>query len=206
MNNHATIQIDNLGYGAKGFGIQHLLIANLHNFIGGSYIAFVGNLDWLRLRVGSLQYAFYLWVVVGIVLNSFILFYQMIEFIHARLKRETFEQFPRVFIFELILYFAIIMQVYFYADHNISRDIQIQGKYLMAAFIPMLILALSFYSKASNYLLGRFDQFSLPQVAKIAIVCVLMLTPVLVHMDALVDHVIPFYWPQMNIPAPLSWL
>ena len=206
MNNHATISIENLGYGAYGYGIKQLLLVNFHNFIGGSYIAFVGNLDWLRLQVGSLQYGFYLWVVVGIVLNSFILLYQMIEFVVARIKRETFEQFPRVFIFELILYCAIALQVYFYVDHNISRDIQIQGKYLMTTFIPMLILGLSFYGKVIDYLVERFQQFKLPQATKISIVCVLMVAPILVHLNALVDHVIPFYWPQVNIPTPLSWL
>ena len=199
MNNHATIPVTNIGYDASNIGIKQLLIVNYHNFIGNSYIAFVGNLDWLRLKVGSLQYGFYLWVVIGIVLNSFILLYQMIEFGVDRLKRLTFEQFPRAFVFELILYFAIALQVYLYTRHNVYTDIQIQGKYLMAVFIPMLILALSFYSKVLNYLNQRFDQFELPRSVKIAFIIVLIATPVLIHLDAIVMHVIPFYWPEVSI-------
>ena len=206
MNQHSRVELTNLGYGAYGIGIKQLVFLNYHNFIGATYIAFVGNMNWLDLKVGDWQYGFYLWVVIGIILNGFILLYKSAEFVIERLRLLTFEKMPKYILFELLLYIAIILQIYLFLDHNVSADIQIQGKYLMTILLPMLILALSFYIKVIDYLRERFREFALPSVAKNAIFCILVAIPVLVHLDALVNHVVPFYWPQVNIPAPLSWL
>lgn len=203
---HVQLDLTKLGYGVQGIGVRHLLFLNFNNFLGATYIAFVGNLDWLRIRVGSLQYGFYLWIVVGIVLNALVLAYQMIDYFWNRFRGITFESFPRTYVFEIILYASILLQIYLYTWHNVVSDIQIQGKYLMTIFIPMLILALSFFQKMVIYLRGRFDYIQVPVGLKATALVLLFALPVVVHLDALVDYVIPFYWPDMEIPFVLRWL
>lgn len=205
-NRNKTIDFAQLGYAAKDIGIKHLLIVNFDNFLGATYIAFVGNLDWLRIRVGSLQYGFYLWIIAGILLNGLVLIYQSVDYAWKRWTGVTFENYPRTFILEILFFFAILLQIYMYTDHNVNADIQIQGKYLMTIFIPMLVLALSFYQKMFVYLSERFDYFEAPNALKITILVVLFSLPVLVHLDALVDYVIPFYWPELEISVILNWL
>ena len=195
---NARVELENLGYAARGLNIKHLLILNAHNFITETYLAFVANMDWLRIKVASYHYGFYLWIVVGIVLNGFILCYQTVQFFVLRFQRIHFESFPGKYIFEILLYSAILMQIYFYTNHNVKLDIQIQGKYLMTMFVPMTILGLSFYGKVLDYLRERFEYFSISKDAKIVIFSLLMVTPVLLHLDALFNYVIPFYWPTME--------
>ena len=68
----------------------------------------------------------------------------------------------------------------------------------MTMFVPMTILGLSFYGKVLDYLRERFEYFSISKDAKIVIFSLLMVTPVLLHLDALFNYVIPFYWPTME--------
>lgn len=203
---HAVLDLTSLGFQARGLGIQHLIFLNSLNFLGATYIAFVGNLDWLRLHVGSLQYGFYMWILVGIVLNAMVLAYQTIAYFWERIRGISFESYPRANMFEILLYFAIILQFFLYTWHNVMMDVQVQGKYLMTIFIPMLILALSFVRKACLYLSQRFEYIEIPMGIKASVLVVLFALPIIVHLDALVDYVIPFYWPNLEIPVLLSWL
>ncbi len=203
---HSTLDLSQFGFAAQGIGMKQLLFLNHKNFLGATYIAFVGNLDWLRLRVGPLQYAFYLWLVIGFVLNGMVLAYQTVQHFIVRIQGVSFESFPRLFVFEYILYIAILLQFVLYTRLNVYMDIQIQGKYLMTMFIPMLILALSFFQKSMSYLKNRFEYIEVPFGVKWGVLAILFALPIVVHLDALVDHVIPFYWPDTKIPLILSWL
>ena len=49
----------NRGYISRGIGASQLMLHNHKNFIGESFKATVGNLDWLRLRLGWPQYLLY---------------------------------------------------------------------------------------------------------------------------------------------------
>ena len=204
--NTAKLDLESLGFKMQGLGVNQLLFLNSKNFIGATYIAFIGNLDWLRLKVGSMQYAFYLWIIVGFVLNAFILLYQSIEYWLSRLSFQDTGFSIRLFVFELILYFSLILQLYIYTRHNVYSDIQIQGKYLMPIILPMTILGVAFYFRAYRYLRDRFSEITIPTQFIAVGLFGLFLLPVVIHVDALVDHVIPFYWPNFEIPAYLSWM
>lgn len=203
---NARIDLDALGYGSQGIDMAHLLAMNFNNFLGATYIAFVGNLDWLRIKLGSLQYGFYMWMLAGITLNAMVLAYQTVDYCWKRFDGLIYDSYPRTFIFEVLLYAAIVLQLLVYTHHNVYSDIQIQGKYLMTMFIPMVILALSFFSKALTYLADRFSHVDTHQAVKLSALVLIMLLPFVMHIDALVDYVIPFYWPQLELPAILRWI
>jgi len=203
----STLDLSALGFKMKGLDIQHLIFLNSKNFLGASYIAFVANLDWLRLKVGTLQYGFYLWMIAGFVLNTIVLAYQTAMHLMSRLTYSDTEFSWGQFKFETILYIAVLLQFYIYTYHNVESDVQIQGKYLMTIFVPLLILSLSFYKKAIDYLTWRFaGVIEIPTAIQYSLFASLIALTVLIHIDALVDFVIPFYWPNMEIPAILSWL
>ena len=210
VQKYATYNLSEFGFSAKhGIEMKHLLILNFMNFIGASYQAVVGHLDWLKLRVGSLQYGFYLWMVCAIALNLICLLIDtgklFVKNNAPDLDKDSTEL--KIIIgFQWIMYSAIIIQVLIYTWHNVYQDIQIQGKYLMPVLIPLLILAFSFVQRVDHFLKANKRDMTISKTRNFALLLVLFSIPVLVHLDALVDYVIPFYWPNMPIPAVLSWL
>ena len=181
---HVKIDLNQYGFLAEGVGMKKLLFGNHKEFIPATYVAVVGYLDWLKLRLGSIQYGFYLFLVFGVVANFAFL---LSESILSKLKDRHVQ-------FEWFLYLAIAAQIVAYTWVNVYRDIQIQGKYLLPVILPMLILGLSFYTKAFNASVQR--RFSL---SRFLLLCVVLLAPIIVHADALVNHVIPFYWPNLEL-------
>jgi len=199
---YATNDIGVEGYGFMqkyGIGMKQLLLLNHADFYGATYKAFIGYLDWMRLKVGNVQYIFYLWVVLAVVLNFFCLVFETIQgYFH---KKKLSFGVTTTSGFEWILYLAIAFQVLLYTKHNVYMDIQVQGKYLMPVIIPIIILAFRFIERWKDRItmnLGRLKIYLL--------VLVLFSTLFLVHLDALVDYIIPFYWPNLEISPLLSWL
>lgn len=205
VEKYATYQLDDFGFKAKhNLEMRHLLILNRFDFIGASYKAFIGHLDWLRLRVGSLQYSFYLWVVVAVAVNAILLSIQTAKVF--LLKQQQLTKFERQqALFEWVLYVAVLIQILLYTWHNVYRDIQVQGKYLMPVLLPLMILALSGVQRVLTIVKNKVDcQFS-PKVTFLILLIIFTL-PIIVHLDALIDHVIPFYWPDHELNPILNWL
>ncbi len=84
-----------------------------------------------------------------------------------------------------------------YVWTNLYNDVQIQGKYILPAFLPMLILSLSFYVKlfATKPVSAIWSNEQMGKV-KFIMMGLVLLSPIVVHLDALLSHVIPHYWPQ----------
>ncbi|MGH1543122.1 MAG: hypothetical protein ACRBHB_22080 [Arenicella sp.] len=185
---NTDVDLNRFGFVAEfGIGMRALLLENHGNFIGATYMAVVGHLDWLVIRVGRLQYVYYYIVVFGLIANVGFLF---AEAVSSRLRSR------RVW-FEVILYIAIGLQVMAYVWTNLYNDVQIQGKYILPAFLPMLILSLSFYVKlfATKPVSAIWSNEQMGKV-KFIMMGLVLLSPIVVHLDALLSHVIPHYWPQ----------
>ena len=186
---HMRIDLSEYGFKAIGLNMKGLVLLNYNNFIGASFMAVVGHLDWLRLRVGTIQYGFYLFVAF---LAAYYLLDRVIRFLIAFFKGMQFASKlkqlvkNRDFQFELILLSIIIFQVVMYVYHNVYNDIQIQGKYIIPVILPLVIFSLS----GLNVLL---DNRLLLNRSKI-VIPILMVITILVHIDALLSHVMPFYW------------
>jgi len=54
--------------------------------------------------------------------------------------------------------------------------------------------------------LGAAPALNIPIAAKASMFFLICALPVIVHIDALVNYVIPFYWPDMAISPLLNWL
>jgi len=181
---YSKIDLNEYGFKAEGVYIKELLFDSYKNFVPATYMAVVGHLDWLKLRLGSIQYGFYLFLVFGVVANVAFL---ISETILTKFKSRQVQ-------FEWLLYIAIALQILAYAWANVYRDIQIQGKYLLPVILPMLILGLSFYVKLIDSPDGRRRSFS-----GAILMLLVLLAPIFVHLDAIIGHVIPFYWPDLDL-------
>jgi hypothetical protein len=181
----------------QGVTLVGLVIGNYKGFVDETLISTIGNLDWLRLKLGLPQYLLY-----GLVLGTG-LAYLPLRWFAALLSVSRGDGALRIrrLLFESLLLGAIIFQFFMYARYNLLQEAQVQGKYLLPVLLCPLLLFL-----AAIEMLGRWRQLRqcLPTLAfglplngvRIALVPVLMITVItLVHVDALVRFVIPFYDP-----------
>ena len=186
------------GFISQGIGLQQLILKNHKNFVGASMKSTIGNLDWLKIQLGPLQYGLY----VCVFLLGLAYFLTRALFVSLRAWTGTLASDDRrQFLFESILCFAIVFQVFVYSWRNVYEDIQVQGKYLLPALFPMLVLSLSgirVIAKHSLRVMGspfshRITISHRRLLQTLAIVLVLLTA--LVHVDGLLRFVHPFYWP-----------
>ena len=189
---HIKIDPAEYGFKAEGVNMKGIILLNYKNFIGASFMAIVGHLDWLKLRVGAVQYSFYLFVVLLLV---YFLLYRVIQFFTSLFKNGQYLQQVtnllrnKDFQFAALLVAIIIFQITMYVYHNVYNDIQIQGKYIIPVILPLVIFSLS----GLRLLLDNVDRFTGNGYSRF-VLPLLMITSVLVHIDALMNYVIPFYW------------
>ncbi len=123
------------GYKARGIGFYELWLKNHDNFIVETYKSTVGNLDWLRLKLGPFQYGLYLLVVI-LALGYYL--HRLAVYL-SRLRRGAWRD--RAFLWDSLLLAVLLFQLYMYTWTNIQNDIQVQGRYLLPAFPALLLLA-----------------------------------------------------------------
>jgi 4-amino-4-deoxy-L-arabinose transferase-like glycosyltransferase len=188
-----------VGFTAQGIGFYELIIQNHKNFLGETAKATIGNLDWLKLKVGPLQYTVYKAIFF------FALFYYFFNLTTYQLKRLRGdlldENQGRQLVFETLLIFIILFQILMYTWTNIYNDIQIQGKYLIPVFLAALVLFFSGLERlpwAITSLSGRSEKgisVHTPANRRLTIVSAGLLFIVYMHWHAMVNYVIPFYKP-----------
>ncbi len=189
---HATIaNPENRGYASRGIGASQLIIQNYKNFIGESFKAVVGNLDWLRLRVGWPQYLLYgLLFVMGMLYFPFRLIARNIRY---GVKREVAEPDGATF-FYLVLFFMLLIQIVMYVRFNLYHDVQIQGKYLLPVLLPMLVLSMAALTATFKVV---DDWILQPEaVLKGALGVLAFVIIIGTHVHALTAYVIPYYFQQ----------
>lgn len=195
---HMQIDPSQYGFKAEGINMKGLILLNYKNFIGASFMAVVGHLDWLRLRVGDVQYGAYLFVVLLAVyycLDKVIRFGISLFKTRQDKKRQYQNKLKELiqnknFQFEVILISIIIFQIVMYVYHNVYNDIQIQGKYIIPVILPLVIFSIA----GLKALMGNIF-ISTSEKSSHIVIWILISVTILVHIDALISHVIPFYWP-----------
>jgi len=200
-NDHRTLPASQgQGFSSKGVGFYQLIINNHKDFIGASFISTIGNLDWLRLKVGPLQYGLYLVVVI---IAAIYFLTRSIAF-GFRLVTGSLKGFDnREFAFEAILFFAIVFQIFMFIWRNVYQDIQIQGKYMLPVFLAVLILFLSAIRNVVDTTLRQLENHSLESfwitgrnLFKFGAVLSILFI-VYIHLNGLFAYVIPYYSPPL---------
>ena len=189
-----------VGFAAHGIGFHELLIENYRNFLGETARSTIGNLDWLRLRVGPWQYSLYLSLLYAAV------FYWLARVTAWPVRRlaggHRDREADRQLMFETLLAGVVVFQVVMYTWTNIYNDIQIQGKYILPVFLAILLVSFSALAwlgrgamRLSQWLLQRYPALSHIFRRSNLLFIGGMLVVVLVHVDAWFNYVIPFYRP-----------
>lgn len=180
------------GYAAHGVTMVQLM-KNHGGFLEGTGLSTIGNLDWLRLRVGKYVYWFY-YAIGAIGLLYWILRVASI-LLPGSIKR------PKDLVFETVLVFAIGFQFYMYMWTNMYNDIQIQGKYLLPVAGALLILSLCALRAGGNIAWAVADRAGAGRVSftqggiGIFGVLVLAASAFALHRDSLINYVLPYYQP-----------
>jgi 4-amino-4-deoxy-L-arabinose transferase-like glycosyltransferase len=188
------------GYASRGIGYYDLLVKNHDNFLGETAKSTIGNLDWLRLRLGPLQYFTYL-----------LIFYIALLYFPLRVAAHLGGSYRdlsgnkavvRQLVFEALLFGMIIFQIFMYTWANINNDIQIQGKYIIPIFLAILVLFFSALASLPSlrqwlgaFAAGHGLNIDRPTVGRTWLFLSALLFLIFVHWDAWVRYVIPFYKP-----------
>jgi 4-amino-4-deoxy-L-arabinose transferase-like glycosyltransferase len=187
------------GYKSQGVGYADLIVHDYDGFWNKTGASTVGDLDWLRIRLGWWQYGLYLAVLaVGLLgyavrTASWLLNRAGVGALKAPPGRDV--------IFETLLVFAIGFQLFMYTWANINNDVQLQGKYLLPIFMAPLLLFLSTWMWISGAVAPSIasGQEGSVLVARSTIrnglLGVAVAGLLLTHVNALLNYVIPFYVP-----------
>ena len=178
---YATVNLDNvLNYKVQGKSYLDLL-ANFDNFLSRTFLSFVGQLDWLRLRVGPLQYIVYGVLILAAFLASILTLLRPITS-RGHSKSDYF--------FELSILTGAIFLFFMYMHFNINNDIQTQGKYVLPAFTGLLLILAS---TAHHLFKSNLEPRQSSPFAFMLITLTLM-SLTYIHAQALYKFVIPFYY------------
>lgn len=186
---HAVLKdVGNRGYVRLGIGVHELILNNHNNFIGESFKATVGNLDWLRIRLGWPQYALYA-LIFGI--GFLYLPLRLVsEWIGASGYEVPYEA-PRTTWLYGVFFLMVIFQIIMYIQFNLYHDIQVQGKYMLPVFLPVLVLFSAAVVAVGD---GVADRIRDPDSAlKITFGLLCFIVIVGSHVHAVRVYVMPYY-------------
>jgi len=166
----------------KDLGEGYLdLLANHDNFMSATFLSFVGNLDWLRLHMGPIQYIAYgMVLLLGFVAWIFVGLKPVL--VRSYVKSERW--------FEISIIAGCLFLFYMYMRFNINNDIQTQGKYVLPAF-PGYLLVLSAFL---DHIISTRAEAAFTASSRTAVFAVSLLVVGYIHAQALYKYVIPFYF------------
>lgn len=125
------IEPNQRGYESIGVGYADLL-QNYDSFLYKSYKSTIGYIDWIKLESSDALYLFY-----GVILIVALLYGLSLALVN--LKSKDYLSF---------LFIAVVVaQILFYFHHNLVRDQQPQGRYLLPVIFPLIYFFLAFVSK-----------------------------------------------------------
>lgn len=178
---YATVNLDNvLNYKVQGKSYLDLL-ANFDNFLSRTFLSFVGQLDWLRLRVGPLQYIVYGLLIMATFLAS----------VATLIKPLFMRDYNKAdYLFELSILAGWIFLFFMYMSFNINNDIQTQGKYVLPAFTGLLLILAS----CLRHFLSRDIERVQTALFKLAAFSLVLMSLVYIHAQAVYKYIIPFYY------------
>lgn len=189
-----------VGFAAQGVGFYELLVRNHKNFLGETAKSTIGNLDWLKLKVGPLQYGFY--ILIFYLALIYYLFSLLSYLVRKFRGMSVDDRRTRQLFFESLLILSIFFQIAMYTWTNIHNDIQIQGKYIIPIFLAILILFFSaivrlpaFFTELVNSISNNGYSFNIQKTRNFGIFTFAALLILYIHWNAWVNYVIPFYNP-----------
>jgi 4-amino-4-deoxy-L-arabinose transferase-like glycosyltransferase len=170
-----------LSYRDQGVGFFQL-ITNYDDFLSRLYKSAVGNLDWLRLEMGILQYSFY-----GVLL--FVAIAGAIFCIIAPSSPSS----TRVFCAAIIASLLLQLGAFFWA--SLQREVQVQGRYVLTVLPLVTIMASLTILHISEQIKRSAIMRDLQGIrtARLLSIGLLISLPIYVHLQGLVYHVLPFY-------------
>ncbi len=179
---YARVDLDKINnYKSQGKSYSDLL-ANYDNFLSRTALSLIGHLDWLRIKVGPLQYAFYgITIGASLILSIWALF----SFLIRKPKKPEYY-------FHLSIVFGTGFLFFMYMNFNINNDIQTQGKYLLPAAIGLVLL------------LASFLKFSVKNHYNQLACTILMALVIYIHFQGLYKYVLPYYYSNIFVDANLD--
>ncbi len=187
---HAVIEdAGHRGYTSRGVGLAELVLHNHKNFLGESFKATVGHLDWLRIRLGWPQYGLYAIVfLIGICYPPFRMLRERVGLSATYNPREPVGMSWLCW----ILFLMVVFQVVMYVRFNLYHDVQVQGKYLLPVLAPLLTLFTAAVIATADFLSARIKGFDRIPGAVYALLALVVITGS--HLHALRTYVIPYYF------------
>jgi 4-amino-4-deoxy-L-arabinose transferase-like glycosyltransferase len=181
----------NRGYVSRGVGLSELILHNYKNFIGETFKATVGHLDWLRIRLGWPQYALYALIFgIGFIYLPFRL---VREWIGTSSRYDPHEAGGTTW-FYCTLFLMTVFQIIMYIRFNLYHDVQVQGKYLLPAFFPVLILFSAALVEFGDGIAGRVRNSASASKIVLGVLCFAIIIGS--HIHGLRAYVVPYYFPQ----------
>ena len=178
---HAVVNLDDVvNYKVQGKSYLDLL-TNYDNFLSRTFLSFVGQLDWLRLRVGPAQYMTYALLIAAGLFASLLIVLKTLIKPNGRNSEHYFE---------LSIVAGSVFLFFMYMQFNINNDIQTQGKYVLPAFTGILIILVSFTHRLINY----FSSYLFTPLFKKSVMMISLAGLLYIHVQGLYKYVIPFYY------------
>lgn len=172
LPDEAIQSYSDLGYSAGD------LLRNEAGFVTRSYQSLVGNIDWMRVSMGPIQYALY--GIVMAVGAGFLLFSVARSPRGLRIRNWR--------LLSLLVIAGIAVQLCIFLWWNLEKDQQPQGRYLLPV-LSFLIIGAGICFATLRRTLGRKVG---ARKYKVIVACGLVVL-MGVHMHAMLRYVIPFY-------------
>ncbi len=169
------------------------LLANAEHFMTDTFFSTIGELDWLKLELGMVQYILYGFAFMLIIISIIYLF--------SSRYRQSPEQGDHSFWFELSILAGAALLFYLYMYFNLYRDMQHQGKYIMPALPGLIILLAAWIDKV--FIKNR--KFQARPYLRAGMISSLIFLLVYTHTHALYKYVISFYHSNFYIDPAVEY-
>lgn len=169
----------------QGVGVGDIL-SNHDDFLARTYWSTVGDLDWLRLKVGA--YLFWLYAFVFVISLLYVMG-RLASIISGKSRGEH----GQVGL-ELSLFLGGVFLSVIYLYFNIYVDLQRQGKYLIPAFVAVIIFFISALVRLESLIVFKLK-------FRIFLAFIISSAFIYLHFHALFRVVIPFYHPGLIYEA-----
>jgi len=181
------------GYAAQGVSLFDLWLHNYDAFWTKTLHSTIGNLDLLRLRLGTWIYLLY-GTVSGVALV-----YGVVRVFGIRRGRSDRDN--RLRAFEGLLAAMLLFQLVGYTLTNLYNDVQLQGKYLLPCVLAVWVLFFSALCRAVRFVRERwfFDGrvcVGAPGAGRWALGAAVAMV-LATHVYAWRAYVLPFYAPPV---------
>ena len=141
MNHVQAVQLErnggplnSRGYQSQDISVTQMLV-NHDEFMQRSFKSMVGYLEWIKLEMSVLIYGFYATIMVIAMFSPLI---------KPKLMNYQFRTFLWISMITMVSQFG------YYVDHNLRRDIQVDGRYLLPVLVLLVVMFVSAVERISS--------------------------------------------------------